>query len=152
MRLYFFILDHMIDVKKAASEQDMKAAFAIREKVFVEEQRVPRDAEYDAHEDVASHYLATYGGVACGAARWRSTDAGVKLERFAVLPEYRNKSIGAEVLRLVLQDVQAAQPGKKIYLHAQLPAVNFYKRHGFVEDGDMFTECDIQHYKMVYKG
>ncbi|WP_276497462.1 GNAT family N-acetyltransferase [Pontibacter litorisediminis] len=142
----------MIEVRQAATEQDQQAAFAIREKVFVQEQQVPREAEYDAHEATAKHYLATCDGVPCGAARWRKTEAGVKLERFAVLAEFRNKSIGAEVLQLVLQEVQAAQPGQKIYLHAQLPAVNFYKRHGFVEEGDMFTECDIQHYKMVYKG
>lgn len=142
----------MIEVKQAATEQDLKDTFAIREKVFVQEQQVPRDAEYDAHEPTAKHYLATYEGVPCGAARWRKTDAGVKLERFAVLPEFRNKNVGAEVLRLVLQEVQAEQPGQKIYLHAQLPAVNFYKRHGFVEEGDMFTECDIRHFKMVYKG
>ncbi|MCX2741700.1 GNAT family N-acetyltransferase [Pontibacter anaerobius] len=142
----------MIEVKQAAREEDLKAAFAIREKVFVQEQQVPRESEYDAHESTARHYLATYGGVPCGAARWRKTEAGVKLERFAVLPEFRSKSVGAEVLKLVLEDVKAEQPGQKIYLHAQLPAVNFYKRHGFAEEGDMFTECDIQHYKMVYKG
>ncbi|WP_299758021.1 GNAT family N-acetyltransferase [uncultured Pontibacter sp.] len=142
----------MIKVKQAVSEQDLNAAFAIREKVFVQEQQVPRDAEYDAHEATAKHYLATCDGVPCGAARWRKTDAGVKLERFAVLPEYRNKNVGAEMLRLVLQDVQAEQASQKIYLHAQLPAVNFYKRHGFTEEGDIFTECDIQHYKMTYKG
>ena len=142
----------MIEVRRATTENDLQAAFAIREKVFVQEQQVPREAEYDEYEPVAKHYLATLDGLPCGAARWRKTDAGVKLERFAVLLEFRNRSIGGEMLRLVLQDVQAAQPGQKIYLHAQLPAVNFYKRYGFVEEGAMFTECDIQHYKMVYKG
>ncbi|ARS34302.1 GNAT family N-acetyltransferase [Pontibacter actiniarum] len=142
----------MIELKRVDNEQDLKAAFAIREKVFVQEQQVPRDAEYDEHEPVASHYLATYAGVACGAARWRKTDAGVKLERFAVLPAYRNKNVGGAVLKAVLQDVQAEQPHQKIYLHAQLPAVNFYKRHGFVEEGDMFSECAINHYKMIYRG
>ncbi|AKD03722.1 GNAT family N-acetyltransferase [Pontibacter korlensis] len=142
----------MIIVKQADNERDLKEAFAIRETVFVQEQQVPRDAEYDEHEPTAKHYLATFEGTPCGAARWRKTDAGVKLERFAVLPQFRNKNVGGEVLKLVLQDVQAAQPDQKIYLHAQLPAVNFYKRHGFVPEGDMFSECDIQHYKMVYKG
>ncbi|MDX5437654.1 MAG: GNAT family N-acetyltransferase, partial [Pontibacter sp.] len=134
------------------NEQDLKAAFAIREKVFVQEQKVPRDAEYDVHEPTARHYLASYEGVPCGAARWRKTDAGVKLERFAVLPAYRNKNVGAVVLQAVLEDVLKEHPDEKIYLHAQLPAVNFYKRHGFVEEGEMFSECDINHYKMVYRG
>ncbi|GAB3830545.1 GNAT family N-acetyltransferase [Pontibacter rugosus] len=142
----------MIELKRIDNEQDLKAAFAIRERVFVQEQKVPGDAEYDQHEPTAHHYLATYDSMPCGAARWRKTENGVKLERFAVLPEYRNKNVGAKVLQAVLEDVQAEQPQQKIYLHAQLPAVNFYKRHGFETEGDLFTECDIQHYKMTYKG
>ena len=142
----------MIELKRIEQEKDLKAAFRIREQVFVKEQQVPRDAEYDQYESSARHYLATYEGVPCGAARWRVTDQGVKLERFAVLPAYRNKSVGAQVLQAVLEDVQQGLPGEKIYLHAQLPAVNFYRRHGFVTEGDLFSECDIQHYKMVYKG
>ena len=142
----------MIELKRINNEQDQKAAFGIREQVFVVEQQVPREAEYDAHEPVASHYLATYAGVPCGAARWRLTENGVKLERFAVLKEYRNKNVGAKMLDAVLEDVQCDYPEQKIYLHAQLPAVNFYKRHGFEAEGEMFSECDINHYKMVYKG
>jgi predicted GNAT family N-acyltransferase len=142
----------MIQVIRAEREQDVNTAFGIREKVFVQEQQVPRDAENDAFEATASHYLATCDGIPCGAARWRVTDQGIKLERFAVLQDYRNRNVGAALLQLVLQDVQTAHADSKVYLNAQLPAVNFYKRHGFVTEGDMFSECDIQHYKMVYKG
>ncbi|WP_439879874.1 GNAT family N-acetyltransferase [Pontibacter sp. MBLB2868] len=142
----------MIELKRINNEQDLKTAHSIREQVFVQEQKVPRDAEYDEHEQEANHYLAACDGVACGAARWRVTSDGVKLERFAVLQPYRNKNVGAQVLKAVLEDVQREQAGKKIYLNAQLPAVNFYKRHGFEPEGDMFTECDIKHYKMVFKG
>ncbi|GAA4425896.1 GNAT family N-acetyltransferase [Pontibacter saemangeumensis] len=142
----------MIELKRIEQEQDLKTAFRIREQVFVAEQQVPRDAEYDQYENTAHHYLAIYHGVPCGAARWRATEKGVKLERFAVLPDYRNKNVGAQVLKAVLEDVQREHPDEVIYLHAQLPAVNFYKRHGFDTEGDLFSECDIQHYKMVYRG
>jgi predicted GNAT family N-acyltransferase len=142
----------MIALKRIEHEHDRAAAYKIREQVFVVEQQVPREAEYDAFEGVAKHYLATYAGVPCGAARWRVTEKGVKLERFAVLPAYRNKNVGGKLLQAVLEDVLRDNPDKKIYLHAQLPAVNFYKRHGFVTEGDMFSECDIEHYKMIYKG
>ncbi|MFD2515000.1 GNAT family N-acetyltransferase [Pontibacter locisalis] len=142
----------MIELKRIKNEQDLKTAHSIREQVFVLEQKVPREAELDEHEPVSKHYLATYEGVPCGAARWRVTQDGVKLERFAVLQSYRNKSIGAHILKAVLEDVQQEHTGKKVYLNAQLPAVNFYKRHGFEPEGEMFTECDIKHYKMVFKG
>ncbi|WP_089320773.1 GNAT family N-acetyltransferase [Pontibacter ummariensis] len=142
----------MIELKRIEQEQDLQAAYKVREQVFVEEQQVPRDAEYDQYEPVATHYLATFNGVPCGAARWRTTEKGVKLERFAVLAAYRNKNVGGQVLQAVLQDVKAAHPEKEVYLHAQLPAVNFYKRHGFETEGEKFSECDIEHYKMVYRG
>jgi len=139
----------MVSVKKIEDPTELKKAFAIREKVFVEEQKVPADAEYDAHENTAHHYLAQYDGVPCGAARWRKTANGIKLERFAVLPAYRNKAIGSEILKQVLQDIKAAYPNELIYLHAQVPAMQFYARQGFAPVGEMFSECDIEHYKMI---
>ncbi len=142
----------MIDVIRVENERDYAAAAAIREKVFVIGQGVPREAEQDEHEATAAHYLATYGGVPCGAARWRKTDHGVKLERFAVLDEYRNKSVGAHLLHLVLQDVHAAHPDARIYLHAQVGAMSFYLRNGFEIEGEMFSEQEINHYKMYHKG
>lgn len=142
----------MISLKKVENEQELQTAHSIRMQVFVEEQKVPREAECDQYEATATHYVANFDGVPCGAARWRKTEAGIKLERFAVLQPYRNKKVGARVLEEVLKDVKEAHPGKKIYLNAQLPAVAFYKQHGFETEGEMFTECDIQHYKMVYKG
>jgi predicted GNAT family N-acyltransferase len=131
--------------------QDLEAAFAIRHNVFVEGQNVPAEAEHDAYDtDGATHYLARAAdGTPCGAARWRKTDVGVKLERFAVLTDYRNQQAGAALLHQVLQDVDAAWPGAVVYLNAQLPAVRFYERHGFKKVGEMFEECDIEHYKMV---
>ncbi len=141
----------MIAVTKIDDIRDLDTAFSIREKVFVEEQNVPMDAEYDQHEKAAHHYLASYNNIPCGAARWRQTEKGIKLERFAVLPDYRNKAIGSQILQQVLRDVKAACPGEVIYLHAQLPAVNFYARHGFEVVGELFSECDIDHYKMILR-
>ena len=91
-------------------------------------------------------------GQPCGAARWRLTEAGVKLERFAVLAEYRNQQAGAALLAAVLHDVQAAHPAAFVYLNAQLPAVRFYERHGFTKAGHLFEEAGIGHYKMSWQG
>lgn len=141
----------MIFVTKIEDIRDLDAAFTIREKVFVDEQGVPAEDEYDQYEKTAHHYLATADGVPCGAARWRQTDKGIKLERFAVLPDYRNQEIGSHILHRVLQDVKAQHPDKTVYLHSQLAAVSFYERQGFEPVGDQFSECDILHYKMVLR-
>ena len=71
-----------------------------------------------------------------GAARWRETENGVKLERFAVLADFRNQEIGAALLHAVLADVQAELPDAEVYLNAQLRAVPFYERHGFHKKGE----------------
>lgn len=140
-----------MEVQRISAPQDLEAAFAIRRQVFVVGQNVPPEQEYDAYDaNGATHYLARAAdGTPCGAARWRQTEAGVKLERFAVLAEHRNQHAGAALLKQVLHDVDAAHLGALVYLHAQLPAVRFYERHGFEKVGEMFEECDIRHYKMV---
>lgn len=129
----------------------MGAAFAIRQKVFVDEQKVDPHLEYDEYEDSSQHYLASIDDeMPIGTARWRETDNGVKLERFAVLKEFRDKGAGTALLIQVLADVEAL--GKPIYLHAQIQVVSFYEKFGFRSVGNEFTEADIRHYKMVYEG
>jgi predicted GNAT family N-acyltransferase len=124
-------------------------AFQIRRKVFVDEQGVSRNDENDFFEISARHYLAFCNQQAAGAARWRETNQGIKLERFAVLKEFRNKGIGALLLKKIIRDTKSYN--KQIYLHAQLSAVNFYEREGFKLEGELFSEADIQHYKMVLR-
>ena len=142
----------MLTVHQITDLRDLDAAFTIRYNVFVGEQNVPADAEYDAHDRAATtrHYLARVDGQPAGAARWRPTDHGVKLERFAVLPAFRNHGVGVALVQQVLADVRAEAPdAAQVYLHAQLRAIPLYERTGFSKMGDMFEECDIQHYKMV---
>ncbi len=120
-------------------------AFAIRRKVFVEEEGVDPGLEYD-HEEEAHHYLLLLNGKALATARWRETEKGIKLERFAVLPEFRNRGLGAIILKEVIKDVVPL--GKTIYLHSQLRAVPFYERNGFVKEGAVFYEAGMGHYLM----
>jgi predicted GNAT family N-acyltransferase len=137
----------MTEVKRFNfSDSDLaKQAFAIRRKVFVEEEGVDPNLEYD-HEEDAHHYLLLLGGKALATARWRETEKGIKLERFAVLPGFRNRGLGGIILKEVINDVLPL--GKTIYLHSQLRAVPFYERHGFVKEGDVFYEADMGHYYM----
>ena len=119
----------------------------IRQQVFVEEQQVDPALEYDEYESVARHYLLYSDGSPVATARWRETDKGIKLERFATLSSHRNRGLGSLVLQRVLEDVKPL--GKTIYLNSQLKAIPFYKRHGFEKVGQMFSEADIDHFKMI---
>lgn len=144
----------MATVIKIEKQEDLEQAFKIRQKVFVEEQQVSPEEEYDEFEKTASHFLAFNSrGKACGTARWRFTDKGVKLERFAVLKEERGAGAGSALVKKVLEDVgmHPDAKGKKIYLHAQLAAVRLYEKSGFEKEGEQFEECNIRHYKMTKK-
>ena len=140
----------MIEVKRFSFEDKVLAeqAFAIRRKVFVEEQGVDANLEYDKEES-ARHYLLIVGEKPIATARWRETADGIKLERFAVLPQFRNRGFGEIILEAVLKDV--VPTGKHVYLHSQIRAVPFYKRNGFVEVGEHFFEAGIGHVEMTWR-
>jgi predicted GNAT family N-acyltransferase len=137
-----------IQVKKITNAEDLEKAFAIRRIVFVEEQHCPPELERE-NEDVSIHFLATINGVPAGACRWRKTEAGYKLERFAVLKAFRGKRIGQALVSAVLADLPEGAP--YVYLNAQLDAVSLYARFGFVAEGPQFEEAGIQHFRMVRK-
>ena len=121
----------------------------IRQEVFVNEQHVAPEIEYDEFESVSNFYLLFYNDLPIGTARWRETSNGVKLERFALIKEFRNKGLGSVLLKEVLRDVIPLK--QKIYLHAQVNAITYYERVGFVKKGSMFIEADIEHFIMEYE-
>ncbi|MFD2202090.1 GNAT family N-acetyltransferase [Shivajiella indica] len=140
----------MISVEKVLSKEQLDTVFKIREEVFVVEQEVDPSEEYDEFEDISTHFLAKVNGHPAGTARWRFTEKGIKMERFAVLKPMRGIGVGQSLVKTVLEDI-AANPqakGKKLYMHAQLDAMPLYAKFGFKKVGDMFEECNIQHFKM----
>lgn len=121
-------------------------AHRVRDEVFVREQQVDPSEEYEFEED-STHYILYDHQQPIATGRWRRTEGGIKLERFAVLKSHRNLGLGGRVLNRILDDL--AGESQMLYLHAQLPAVSFYQRHGFVAVGEEFVEADIRHLKMV---
>ncbi len=128
--------------------EDIGRIMAIRQTVFVEEQKVDPELEYDEFENESQHYLVLQNNQPAGTARWRKTEKGIKLERFAVLPEFRGCGLAGMLVARLLNDVKPF--GEKIYLNAQLPAVPLYERAGFVKQGETFFEADIEHYYMEF--
>lgn len=139
-----------IEVSKVNNTDDLEVLFRIREEVFVIEQQVAPEEEYDEYEERSTHFLAKFAGEPVATARWRFTEKGVKLERFAVLQPYRGKGVGQALVRAVLADIDQnpAADRKVRYLHAQLTATGLYEKFGFEKVGDLFEECNILHFKM----
>lgn len=142
----------MLSLKVIASAGEQEQAFAIRRAVFVVEQDVDPAEEYDEFEGTAQQYLALWDNIPAGTARWRITEKGVKLERFAVLKDFRGLNLGAALVRRLVEDVKILHPGAKIYLHAQVQVIPFYEKLGFQAVGDEFTEAEIRHRLMYFVG
>ena len=141
----------MIKIKRFgfSDKELLKISNKIRTAVFIVEQNVDPQLEYE-FEEQGNFYLLYFENIPIATARWRETKIGIKLERFAMLKEYRNQGLGAKLLAEVMKDVLPMN--KKIYLHSQISAINYYKRAGFIEKGDHFFEADIEHIRMEYSG
>jgi len=139
---------HNVQVSKVTAPSDLEKVFAIRREVFVVEQNCPPELEWE-FEDESTHFLATVDGEPAGACRWRKTNKGYKLERFAVLTKFRGRGVGQELVKTVLADLPA--DAGYVYMHAQIQAVSLYEKFNFVKIGDEFEEAGIRHYKMVRK-
>jgi predicted GNAT family N-acyltransferase len=140
-------MDKEIIVEIADSPQSMEAIFRVRREVFVIEQQVSEEEEYDEFETSSTHLVAYCDNQVVGTCRYRKTSFGIKMERFAVLKEFRTRSIGASLL---LAALDAIDQNQYIYLHAQIQVVGFYKKYGFIKVGERFEEAGIQHFKMIY--
>ena len=136
-----------INIKTATTKKDKVKCFSIRRDVFVKEQNISEKIEFDDENFDATYFIAQYNNIFVGTARYRFTDLGIKLERFAVLKSYRNLGIGKELVLYILNSIKDK---KLIYLHAQESVIDFYSRLGFKRIGSQFFEAEIPHQKMIY--
>jgi predicted GNAT family N-acyltransferase len=125
-------------------------AFSIRNRVFVEEQGVPEQIEIDLNDKRAIHFLAFSRGKAIGTTRVIMYHGSAKIGRMAVLKSYRRKGIGTKLLKRAVETAQK-RGARKIYLHAQVSVIGFYRAMRFSCVGRVFQEAGIPHQKMILK-
>lgn len=119
----------------------------IRRQVFVVEQGVPEEEEWDDRDQDAIHLLAFVGSESQAVGTVRLLAEG-KITRMAVLREHRGRGMGAALLRRALE--RAEQLGlQQVYLDAQLSALGFYRRYGFTAAGPVFLDAGIEHQRMT---
>ncbi|MEO6365924.1 MAG: GNAT family N-acetyltransferase [Luteimonas sp.] len=121
---------------------------AVRETVFVQEQNVPLEEEWDALDPQCVHVIARAGdGTPIGTGRLTPER---RIGRMAVLREWRNKGVGDALLLALI--AQAHERGwREIALNSQVGAQRFYARHGFIPEGERFIEAGIDHQPMRRK-
>ncbi|MFJ7950882.1 GNAT family N-acetyltransferase [Lysinibacillus sp. NPDC096418] len=137
---------YFVKIVETKSEHD--DAFAVRTKVFVEEQGIPLHLEYDAYDATATHFVLYKDDEAVGAARLRLIENDTaKIERVSILQSQRGKKLGA----LIMQEIEKYAitiPIKKVKLHAQSYAVPFYEKLGYIVTSPEFMDADIPHRAM----
>ncbi len=133
-----------ISVRTADWNVDRAALRVVREQVFVREQAVPIELEWDEFDALCQHVVAEVAGQAIGTGRLLPDG---HIGRMAVLQTWRGRGVGSALLDALLR--LARDRGiPRVRLNAQSRAVAFYRRHGFVAEGEEFIEAGIPHRSM----
>lgn len=134
-----------IRIREASWSADEPTIAEIRRRVFIEEQEVPEELEWDGIDGDCRHVLAFDGELAVATGR---LVPGGKIGRMAVLPDHRGSGIGIRVLRHLME--MAREEGLRgCELNAQTSAMDFYAREGFRPTGGEFMDAGIPHRRMV---
>ncbi len=134
-----------VTVTETTWEKDQVAIKSVRVPVFVEEQEVPYEVDFDDFDAGAVHWLAYDGDfIPIGTARMLEDG---HFGRMAVLKWSRKQGVGREIM-LAAIDYAAAEGLKTIFLHAQLAAIAFYHALGFYSYGEVFKTADMDHIAM----
>lgn len=123
----------------------------IRRRVFIEEQNVSVEEEWDEYDEKAHHFLVFLDETPVACARVLDEGDCFHIGRVAVLANYRNQKIGRRLMEFILSWCQQNISDHKIYLHAQTTRIRFYEHLGFVTFGDVFMDAGIEHIEMWYE-
>jgi predicted GNAT family N-acyltransferase len=126
-----------------------KDAFSVRHEVFIHEQGVPEELELDEFDSVASHALIYQGEQCIATARLVfAPDNSGQIGRMAVLAPYRGQGLGRQILERFI-GLARAKGLIALSLHAQVSAIPFYEKLGFIAEGPIYDEAGIAHRNMM---
>ena len=120
----------------------------IREKVFIQEQKVTPQLEWYGMDEKAIHFLVFNDKAAIGCARAIVIKDHMQLGRMAVLKEYRGQGIGSALIEKAMTTAKLNQLSA-IYISAQCHAIDFYKKFGFEVTSDIYLDAEIPHRDMT---
>ena len=133
---------------RRATAADWPACREIRHHVFVEEQRVPEEIEFDGLDDLCAQLVACIGDAIVGTARLRIVDGKAKAERVAVQRNLRRAGVGRALMQALEREARE-RAHDIVVLNAQVPVIPFYERLGYRAEGERFDEAGIPHRRMT---
>ena len=135
-----------IRIREASWPADRMALENVRCEVFVKEQNVPRNLEFDGRDANALHWLAlTREEEPVGTLRLLPSG---QIGRAAVLPAYRGRGVGSRLLRHATAAAEAQGWGE-VWVNAQYVRRGFYAAHGFIVISDLFQDAGIPHQRLL---
>ena len=135
-----------IRIREACWPADRMALETVRGEVFVKEQRVPHNLEFDGLDSDALHWLAlTREEEPVGTLRLLPSG---QIGRAAVLPAYRGRGVGSRLLRQAIAAAEA-HGWDEVWVNAQHARRGFYAAHGFIVISDHFEDAGIPHQRML---
>lgn len=137
-----------LEIKQITNKKEFKETIKIRETVFIKEQNVPKEIEIDEIDKEAKHFIAYIKNKPIGCARIRKINYYAKLERIAILKEYRGKGFGKELTNFLINYCKK-EGFNEIHIHSQIYVSSFYEKLGFKSIGKKFLEADIEHIEMI---
>ncbi|NMM75761.1 YbgC/FadM family acyl-CoA thioesterase [Acidovorax sp. SRB_24] len=142
--------ESMLDIRTGSWDTLQAHAGPLRTAVFVQEQGIPAELEWDADDASALHAVAFNRlGLPVATGRLvRQADGAARIGRMAVLPLLRGAAVGRAVLDALVEAARA-RGDRQIVLHAQRCAEGFYRRAGFAAQGDPYEEAGIAHITMA---
>ena len=137
---------------KINSPKDLDISYKIRKKVFCEEQKISKKIEFDNLDHLCEHFLIRKNKTYIATARVRPKNENtLKIERVAVLPEFRRLKVGSLLINEIIQFYLSSTKINSLILHSQVYVETFYKSLNFKSYGDKFFEDGIPHIAMKYK-
>ena len=137
---------------KIKSPEELNISFQIRKKIFCEEQKISEKIEFDNLDHLCEHFLIDKDKSYIATARVRPKSKKVfKIERVAVLPEFRRLKVGSLLINEIIGFYLNNKKNCSIILHSQVVVEEFYKSLNFTSYGDKFYEDGIPHIAMEYK-
>ncbi|MCR4529948.1 GNAT family N-acetyltransferase [Acinetobacter venetianus] len=135
----------MFSVKQGSWDQLQQDAKLIRELVFISEQNIPEQDEWDDQDAISQHFVVYDHNQPIATARLLANNS---VGRVAVLKAYRGQGIGRLIMLEIIAYAQA-QKRPSLQLSSQVHAISFYEKLGFSIQGDEYDECGIPHIEMV---
>lgn len=131
----------------ANTPEQIQDALKIRTEVFVDEQQISTELEFDGLDEESIHFVSYDENSPIAAGRLRTIETTGKVQRICVLKDYRGKHIGNKIMHLIHET--AKKNGlKQLVLHAQESAIPFYEKLGYQISSERFMEAGIPHAEM----